>query len=45
MTQLSVRKESFGSVTAFWLERDEVLLRLRERARGLVAGDRAWASP
>ena len=37
MTPLAVRKESFGSVTVFWLERDEVLLRLRERARGLVA--------
>jgi len=24
-------------VTVFWLERDEVILRLRERARGLVA--------
>ena len=37
MTRLAVRRESFGSVTVFWLERDEVLLRLRERARGLVA--------
>jgi len=32
-----VRKESFGSVTVFWLDRDEVVSRLRECARRLVA--------
>ncbi|MBI4513122.1 MAG: nucleotidyltransferase domain-containing protein [Gemmatimonadetes bacterium] len=33
-----MQKESYGSVTVFWLDRDEALRRLRDAARGLVQG-------
>ena len=37
MAPSAVRKESFGSVTVFWLDRDEVRSQLRTCAKALVA--------
>lgn len=37
MQRSAVRRESYGSVTVFWLDRDEVIARLREAAGKLVA--------